>query len=305
MPERTASAPTAPRRLFAASALGFVALAMVLLALFPGPAAMDGSAPASWWPHPAALVHLVTLGGLLGGFFAIQGAIWEHLYGRAPVGGRWLDFAIWGFYAGGVAIMAAGLLARHTFVTHLGGHYLVPTAIFLAALRGMVTAARRQPGRPAHLAAHLPTLGLLAAMARGALLVMDAYTGQYGIYHPATILVHLLCGIFLFFFPLAVLLDSVADPAAAIAAATAAGGESLPPAGAAFSSTTVLFLPAAVAAFGVMGVAVALTAPAWRAALPAGVGLLGGLSLWWGLPLGAGAPGWRRLLATRLLARLP
>ncbi len=61
-------------RLFAWSALLFVGVALTLLLGEP-----DALLPAGDGGAARALVHLLTLGGVLSGYYVLQNALWERL----------------------------------------------------------------------------------------------------------------------------------------------------------------------------------------------------------------------------------
>ncbi len=258
-------------RWFTWSALLFLGAAMLLLLLQPRAMLAGGGQGAL-----SAFVHLITLGGLLGGYYPLQSRLWSRLYGRPPFlpVALWL---IWGLHTGGVALLAWGFYFRHALAANLGGHYLVPSALALALLQGAATACFRPSGKARHLAAHLPGLGLLVTLSLGALMVMDGYTGQYGIYTRQTILVHMVSGAFLFFLPFALVLQAVDD------------GEETDAAAGPFSATVPTLLPGGLGALGVLAIAQAGMNEAYSWAFPAGLGLLGATGVWIGLPaLGPG-----------------
>ena len=231
-------------------------------------------------------IHLFTAGALLGAAFQTENRLWKTLYGsQAPF---WLfREVIFPFQLVGVVTMIWGFLNHNTLAAHTGGHYLLPTAILLAIFHGMVAAWRREPGRPLCLAAHLPGVGLAVTGAIGALLVMDARTGDYGIYSNDTVLVHMMAGGFLFAIPLALL------PGALFGGENWGGEEKRSPGLNPPGALGQWYAATAVAAAGVMAVAFSVTADAPRLALPGGLGLLGGLLLFVALP---GRLAWRPLL---------
>ena len=249
--------------LFAWSVLLFVGAAMVLLAIEP-----EAIAPGIQQPVPRAVVHLLTLGGVLSAFYLLQNRLWGRLYGRTPVL-PWLLLLVWASHVTGVVLLAAGFRAGSPLAAQVGGHYLVPLGIFAAFAQGIATAARRPAGTPRHLAAHLPGLGLLVTMGLGAMMVLDAYGGGYGIYTPHTILVHVASGGFLFFLPFVLCQESAREAGA--------------PQGM-FSATALLLFPVGAAGAGVLAVALSGLEPGWSPALPVGLALLGGVALWVGLP---------------------
>jgi hypothetical protein len=254
-----------PERLFVWSVLAFLAVAVVLLLADPDTLLGGGGRG-----EMSAITHLLTLGGLLGGYFPLQAGLWRRLYGREPA----LPLVTWAVLAchvSGVGLVAWGFFHGSPLIAHLGGHYLVPTGIVLAFVQGVVTTATRPRGRPRHLAAHLPGLGLLVTMGLGALLVMDAYTGQYGIYTAQTILVHMTSGAFLFFLPLMLLHQSMEE--------NGAPSEESP-----IAATAFMLPPAGLGALGVLAVALAAMEGGYRAAQPVGLALLGAVALWIGLP---------------------
>lgn len=227
------------------------------------------------WGHPVVpgTVHLLTLGGVLGAAYLAQHATWRALYGPAALW-RPLLAGVLVFQAAGVVLFAWGLLEHNTLLAYVGGHYGVPTGIVLALADGWVAAWRRPPGTPRHAAAHLPGLGLVVAMSIGALLVMDAHTGRYGIYTPATIGMHLLAAGFLFVVP-QILLPGALWPAPA--------DEHTPS-----DPLAALRWYAAVGtgALGVLFTALALADAGPARMLPMGLAMLGALLVWLGLPAG-------------------
>ncbi|MBI4083599.1 MAG: hypothetical protein HY423_13420 [Candidatus Lambdaproteobacteria bacterium] len=259
--------PSRMLRAHLGSVLAFLAAAMALLLLRPA-TLLEGLGH----PEFPALVHLLTLGGLLGGAYALYQRLLPALCGRPPA---WpaLGAAIWLFQAGGVALVAAGFAARQPGLANLGGHYLVPAGIVLAFGQAAATLWRRPPGVPRRAAVLLPQVGLLATMSLGAMLVLDAYQGGYGLYTPPTILLHGLAGAFLFVLPLLLLADVLDDPAPAEAAGAPAP----------------LLLTTALAALGLLALALAQTRPGYALAAPLGLALLGGVAIWIGLPGWGGA----------------
>ncbi len=201
--------------LFVSTALIFAAAGMVLLLAAPG-FVLVGFGHA--WVR--AVTHLFTLGVLLSGACWLLDRTWARAFGAGAPPARLLA-VIWLCHVAGVVLLAWGFFALSTGLAYWGGHYLVPTAVVLLLIHGGVAARRREAGRPRHLWSHVPGMGVLVAMAIGALLVMDARYGAYGIYAPGTILVHLLAGGFLFLLPL---LLPEGGPFAPAAPAEAAGG---------------------------------------------------------------------------------
>ncbi|MBI3992490.1 MAG: hypothetical protein HY342_04390 [Candidatus Lambdaproteobacteria bacterium] len=266
-----------------------VALALVWLALLAGMALAIARPDALLLgPGPAgtpALVHLFTLGVLLGGFTLLQARQWRRLYGvpGAPPARGLLGPLALGLQALGIVLLAWGFLAQRPGLAHLGGHYLVPTAVALQFVMGLLAMRRRPRGAPRHLAAHLPVLGLMLAVALGAMLVLDAYQGGYGIYLPGTILVHLLAGAFLFVLPMSLWGPRAIDLGALPPAAAPDGPDDAPAraiAGEGLTLQRLVPLPAA----GVLLVAVGQTRADWPWAMPAGLAVLGAVCLWVGLP---------------------
>lgn len=225
----------------------------------------------------AGTIHLFTAGALLGAAFQTENRLWKTLYGvRAPF---WaFREVIFPFLLVGLVTMVWGFLNHDTLAAHTGGHYLLPTAIVLAIIHGIVAAWRRERGRPLRLAAHLPGIGLAVTGSIGALLVMDAHTGDYGIYSNATVLMHMISGGFLFAIPLTLL------PGALFGGA-AWGREGKPPPPAPLPGALARwYVATAMAAAGVMAVAYSTTADGPWVALPVGLGLLGALLLFIALP---------------------
>ena len=282
MRTETEKAGIPAERLFAWSALLFVGVALAVLLGEP-----DALLPAGDGGAARSLVHLLTLGGVLSGYYVLQNALWERLYGRGPAWPR-LTLLVWALHVSGVALLAGGFFVHSTLVAHVGGHYLVPTGMVLALAQGVGAAFRRPPGAPRQLAAHLPGLGLLVTIMLGAMMVLDAYGGEYGIYTAHTILVHALSGAFLFFLPFVLCGHGPQAPDSG----EAEGRTDLP-----FSSTALLLPPVGLASLGVLTVALSGVPEGYGVSLPAGLGLpaglalLGGVALWVGLPaLGFGRP---------------
>lgn len=294
-------------RLFAWSVLVFVGAALMLLVT--GPASSGGG---------RAIVHLLTLGGILGTFYPLQTALWERLYGRS-VALPWLVLLVLVLHVSGVGVLVWGFFSSSTFVAHIGGHYLVSTGAALAFVQGVATALKRRPPAPRHLAAHLPGLGLLVTVSLGAMMVLDADGGGYGTYTPHTIIVHAAAGGFLFFLPFVLCLNALEGAAQCGGGhnPTESGGGNSPmeswqgcrpevqPERGPFAPTALLHLPVGVASLGVLALAWAgitqtgmapgemarvlgLPGGLW---MPAGLGLLGAVALWVGLPaMGLGKP---------------
>ena len=253
--------------------LAFGAAGAVFVAVYPE---MVLGGPGHSWV--ATAIHLFTLGSIFCGAMALQILIWERLYGGQR-GWHRLWPLILLVHVVGLGVMLAGLLPHDVELAYWGGHYLVPTSIVLAAVQGWRAAAKRPRGTPRHLAAHLPGFGLLLVMSLGAMLVMDAATGDYGIYLPGTIFVHLLTGGFLFVLPQIWCAQAVLEREAAP-----------------HDEKPVNFLPLyqrlMVASAGVLAVTLAIAqgggaenaAPGGTAmALPLGLALLGAVMLWDGM----------------------
>lgn len=303
-------------RLLGWSALGFAGAALGLLLLEPEALLPSGNAAAG-----RALVHLLTLGLILSGYYALQDALWRRLYGRAPLW-PWLTLLVWLLHVTGLTLLAWGFFSSSTFAAHIGGHYLVTTGAALAFAQGVGTAAKRSPASPLHLAAHLPGLGLLVTISLGAMMVLDADGGGYGTYTPLTILIHVSAGAFLFFLPFVLcasglggsavevsaldssalegsalngpaLEDSVLNGSAAgDSAVEGSAGEDPDAAGAGqgpFAASALLLFPVGLGSMGVLALALGgipeaadlLPSNLWRAV---GLGLLGAVALWVGLP---------------------
>lgn len=263
--------------LFLTTALTFATAGMVLLLAAPD-FVLVGFGHA--WVR--AVTHLFTLGVLLSGAYWLLHRTWARVYGAAAPPARLLA-AAWACHVAGVVLLAWGFFALSTGLAYWGGHYLVPTAVVLLLIHGGVAARRREAGRPRHLWSQVPGMGMFLAMAIGALLVMDARYGTYGIYAPGTILVHLLAGGYLFLLPL---LLPEGGPFAPDAAGESAGSPA-PDGSLELQGAARLLLPLGAASVGVLLVALGLMreggAMAWG--LPLGLAVLGGVGLWIGLPL--------------------
>ncbi|MDH5750803.1 MAG: hypothetical protein OEZ59_00110 [Deltaproteobacteria bacterium] len=255
------------RAWFIRGAFGFAGLAMGLLIWRPEILRVGFGHP--WLPP---FTHLLTLGVLLGSAYPLLEQRWVALYGTDSPRRRLLTLALV-CQLGGVLIMVAGLMIHNPEMVYWGGHYFVPTAVGLLVAHGVLAVRRRGPGLNRHLWSHLPVAGLLVAVGLGALLVMDALTGDYGIYNARTIVVHLLSGGFLFVLPL--FTQEMLKP-----------GERERRAGPATQSLLRYYLPAFTAGAGVMLVAAGMLEDG-----PAGIKIWLGLAvaglcaLWLGLPL--------------------
>jgi len=216
--------------------------------------------------HPllAGAVHLFTLGGLVGTHYVLQERMLVRVYGE-PGPWRPARWTVALLHLVGLAVMTYGFFTQNWPVVYLGGHYLLPTAIALSFVRAATALWRRPAGRPRNAAVLLPGLGLLAVMALGAMLVLDAYRGGYGFYGLAGILLHLLSGMFLFYLPLVLLGDLLQK-----------GDE--PP------DTGPALLPTAVAALGVLAAAYGAAGMGGEWGWPLGLAVLGGVAMWVGLP---------------------
>ena len=264
-------------------------LALVWLALLAG-MALAIARPGDLLHGPGlaglpAMVHLFTLGALLGSFSLLLQRHWRQLYGVPgvpPAAGLLAPLAL-GLQALGVALLAWGFFAQRPLLAHLGGHYLVPTAVALLFIKGLLAMRRRPRGRPRHLVAHVPMLGLILAVSFGAMLVLDAYQGGYGIYLPGTILVHLLAGAFLFVLPMTLSGPRAID-LGALPPGWARGGVDDPLARAIAAEGLTLQRLVPLLATGVLLVAVGQTRADWPWATPAGLAVLGAVCLWVGLP---------------------
>ncbi|MDH4224809.1 MAG: hypothetical protein OEW12_04085, partial [Deltaproteobacteria bacterium] len=183
------------QRILTGSVFLFLLGAMLLLTLHPMAGMINGAAA----EHPA-LVHLLGLGGVLGGYYRIYSGLFRRLYGPSPWEGR-LWPVIAATHLTGVVLMVIGFHNSNPLLIYIGGHYLLPTGICLSVLLGALMARNRPRGVPRYGVFHLPGAGLLVAMSLGALMAMDAFLGIYGIYGPRTILIHALSAGFLFVMP--------------------------------------------------------------------------------------------------------
>ena len=77
------------------SATGFAAAGLALAVAEPEVLLAGYSHPAT----PAA-VHLLTLGVLLGGYYPLQGLVWESIYGPQRFA-EWLAVPLWLLHVGG------------------------------------------------------------------------------------------------------------------------------------------------------------------------------------------------------------
>lgn len=286
MEDNARSAASSPAGADLLERLGLTVMTVALLAGL----GLMGARPAAVLAAPAAavvpaMVHLFTLGGVLGAYFAIQRRIWHGAYGPPEPRRRG---ALRGLFAlvllcqvVGLALLAWGFATRNAPRTYLGGHYILPAAIVLFEVLGALL-ARGRGARPVQLMAHLPGLGLLLAMSLGSLLVMDASTGRYGVYGPATVLLHALAAGFLFLFPLI-----LSEPhglgfgRAGIPAGDGGGSAWGGPLAGALS----------LLGAGVLLIAIGQGRPEWPWAVPLGLAVLGGVLLWVGLPGSAALSG--------------
>jgi hypothetical protein len=266
--------------------LGLTVMTVALLAglglLAARPAALLAAPAEAVVP---AMVHLFTLGGVLGAYFAIQRRNWRAAYGppaaRRRGALRGLFALVLLCQAVGLVLLAWGFATRDSQRAYLGGHYILPAAIVLFEALGALLARGRR-SRPVQPMAHLPGLGLLLAMSLGSLLVMDASTGRYGVYGPATVLLHALAAGFLFLFPLI-----LSEPHGL------GFGRPRNPPGTAGGSPWGSPLAGALSLLGagVLLVAIGQSRPEWPWALPLGLAVLGGVLLWVGLPGSAALSG--------------
>ena len=163
-----------------------------------------------------AFVHTLTLLCFLSGVYVLNRQAWRKLYGPNPQE-AWLFPLGLGLHVVGAALMIAGFVLADVRLKYWGGHYLAPAGIVLMLMLGLWRTWKRPSGTPRHLVVHLPMLGLLAAMGLGALLVMDAYTGKYGVYTPTTLLLHSTSAMSLFLLPFVLVADALdTAPAAAL-----------------------------------------------------------------------------------------
>ena len=271
--DTTAQRPELIERIVGWCIWGFLTVGMALLAVRPGALVFPGG---GWLA--AALIHLITLGGMVSSYYLLTLRLLPRLYGRTPAG-RWVMPLVLLLHIAGVIIMVAGLVGGHKYSVYWGGHYLVPTGIVIVFIQWWVTAWKRSESTERHLAAHLPGIGLVVAMCIGALLVMDAYSGAYGIYTPLTILIHFLSGGFLFFLPLMLVSEAVAE--------VEPGKKTDSP----FSPTAQTLLPMAIAGGGVLAMTLAVTHETYQLGMPIGLLVLGGSGLWLGMPSGSKAGG--------------
>ncbi|MCH8841396.1 MAG: hypothetical protein IID61_00305 [SAR324 cluster bacterium] len=206
-----------------------------------------------------ATVHLFTLGAILGGYYPLQAAVWRNCYGANRFASI-LNWPIWLVHTAGALLMVWGLSFSDGVLAYAGGHYLVPTAVVMFWMQGMAWLLRRDSVTPRQLEIHLPALGLAVVMPLGVMLLMDRETGQYGFYGGTSILLHVLAAGFLFVLP-----------------AQQMGYEG-------WGNRRESLTQAAISGLGLM--AVALSGVGFDGGLPMGLGLLGAVALWAGLPLG-------------------
>ena len=169
--------------------------AFLLLAIWPEIASLG-------FGHPRlpAVVHAVTLGVLVSGYYALQGELLARAYGR-PLPWPWLSWAVLALHLVGVATMLSGYLGAGFGAALQGAHYIVPAGVLLHAAQSAGAACKRPPGAPRRWTLHMPLAGLAATMALGAMLILDAATHRYGLYTPRMLLVHGLTGATLFVLP--------------------------------------------------------------------------------------------------------
>ncbi|HKJ00616.1 MAG TPA: hypothetical protein VKB51_19255 [bacterium] len=269
-------------RLLHLAALLALALALALTLVVPNVVIFG-------WGHPLlpGPMHLVTLGAIVSGAYALLNRLWRRLYGD---GAPWppLLWAAAALHVVGVALLVWGFLTLDTGLALVGGHYLVPTGLVLLLVHGAVAVWRRPRGTPRWLVTHLPGLGLFVAMSLGALLVMEARTPRWGLYTPDMILMHLLAAGFLFVLPMLLLPGALAD-------ATAVEQPAAPLALLRWYAAT------ATGAGGVLLVALTLDGSAPARFFTIGLALLGALLVWLGLPPGGR---WRGVALVPLAGRL-
>ncbi|MDH4249095.1 MAG: hypothetical protein OEW39_14920, partial [Deltaproteobacteria bacterium] len=193
-------------RVWVGSALSFASAGFLLLLAWPAALVMG-------FGHPVVPVgmHLLTLGLLVGSAYPALAGLWAGLYGPRSPRPLWLRWAFVCHVSGVIGLVTGFYLGDREWA-YWGGHYLAPTGLVLLGLHGIGAARLRPAGSERHLWSHLPVAGLLVTMALGALLVMDALTGKYGLYHPGTIMTHLFSGGFLFLLPLTLLPVKVQSP---------------------------------------------------------------------------------------------
>ncbi|MDH4121778.1 MAG: hypothetical protein OEV94_08760 [Deltaproteobacteria bacterium] len=185
--------------------MAFPLAGMVMLAMDPSLGQIFYGAPAR-----PGLVHLLTLGGVLGCFHALY-AVWlRRLYGVC----RWQDRLLpWlaGLHGTGVAVLAAGFMAQDALWLYVGGHYLVPMGVGAAAVTGVLASWQREPGLPRNLLAHLPLAGLFVTAGFGVMMVTVVFKGGYHFEFPHAVLMHALSAGFLFALPLLMVADRMED----------------------------------------------------------------------------------------------
>jgi len=230
-------------------------------------------------------IHLLTLGGLLTGYYLAQLRMWPRLYGSAAVW-RWPLPVIWFFHIPGLLTFLWGLFTQDALIAYWGGHYMIPTGIVASLVHGLRAARRRIPGSPRLLAAHMPGLGLVGVMSLGSLLVMDARTAQYAIYTPDTIFMHLLVGGFLFVVPFLLLPTALPRGDARAGFTPDAREADTPiPGGSNFNAPLARWYAlAALGGGGVFLVALALAPEGSPGLLPLGLALPGTMMVWLGSP---------------------
>lgn len=266
--------------LFRWSAFAWSAAALALLAMLPD-VALEG-----FGNHRLpAVIHAFSLGAFVNGYYGMQSAVWQRVYRRPP---PWPGLAVgfWALHQAGVLFMLAGFLRAGLTVTTLGAHYLVPTGLAMHAAQGGLALRRRPPGTPRHLGSQVPMLGMLVAMALGAMIVLDQATGRYGLFNPPTLLVHGLAGAFLFLLPALRLHGALQGGNSADAEATR-------------RATAGVLVRTVPLALGVMMIATGLAPGAQGIALPGGLALIGATLLWGALPMAprpvADPLGWMRM----------
>jgi hypothetical protein len=180
---------------FRLAAQGWAFLGYLLLAALP-----DVVTQGFGHPRLPAAVHAMTLGVLLTGYYGLQGELLTRAYGRPPPW-PWLSWAVWGTHFAGVAAMVGGFLGAGFLSATIGAHYLVPVGVLLHGAQAVAAVWKRARETPRHTLLHLPLAGLVATMALGAMIILDAATARYGLYTPPMLMIHGLTGALLFVLP--------------------------------------------------------------------------------------------------------
>jgi hypothetical protein len=213
-------------------------------------------------PEAAVTVHLLTLGVLVSTHYARQRERWLRL---APSSAWFVlgSAVVIGLHVAGLLALAWGFMSGNRGAAFLGGHYLLPTAVALSVAIDILWQIRHRPGFRPGLLPHLPGIGLLVTVPLGVMLVMGRFAGGSGFYDLSAIQVHALAGAFLFVLPMQAALRAEPDSE---------------PRQAGHPSRLMI-----LAGLGLL--AIALEPRGLQGGHLIGLGLLGFVALWVGLPL--------------------